>query len=46
MDDYIIKRLSKILDTDVDNIVPSIKKIMKDIEAQKIEIKKLKDKLG
>jgi len=46
MNEYIIKRLCTILDTGVDNIVPSIKKIMKDVEAQKNEIKKLKEKLG
>ena len=41
----IVKKMSEMLKTDIDHIIPSLEKIIKDIEIQKNEMKKLKERM-
>ena len=41
----IVKDLSVILETDINNIIPSVKKLKEAIQKQEDEIKKLKEKM-
>jgi len=41
----IVKKMSELLKTDIDHIVPAIEKMEKEIKKQEKEIKKLKEKM-
>ena len=41
----IVKKMSEILKTDIDRIIPVIEKMIKEIKKQENEIKKLKEKM-
>jgi len=41
----IVKKLERVLDTDFDHILPTLKKLVKEVKEQEREIKELEKKL-
>lgn len=42
----LVKKMCEILNTDIDHLIPSIEKMIREVENQEKEIKKLKERLG